>query len=163
MMIGYARRMRIPNEALARLTDAGLLVSDPFVENHVGYPDGVAVAKPTSVSGNSMPGYDAGWGTAEIHLDAPVLHLHGNRGCWVVTSHDYVPGPGPGDFVNEHGLIKDAVDDILDFFLGNPDRMQTKIDAEKPPDLGRQPERCMWRACEKKPAPGIVFCEEHRL
>ena len=159
--------MRIPNEALARLTDAGLLVSDPFVETHAGYPGGVTVAKPASVPGNGIPGYDAGWGTGwgmtAIHLDAPALQLHGERGCWVVTSHDYVPGPGPGDFVNEHRLINDALDDILDFFLGNPDRMQTKIDASKPPDSGPLPERCMWRACEKRPAPGIVFCEEHRL
>ncbi len=44
-----------------------------------------------------------------------------------------------------------------------PPPLAIKIDAKKPPDPGPLPERCMWRACEKRPAPGIVFCEQHRL
>jgi len=48
-----------------------------------------------------------------------------------VTSHDYVPGPGPGDFVNEWNTAEEAVADILDFYFGSSVRMDIKGKAAK--------------------------------
>jgi hypothetical protein len=47
----------------------------------------------------------------------------------IVYSVDYIPDPGPGDFVNEWNSIDEALEDILDFFFGDPSRMQLKPEA----------------------------------
>jgi hypothetical protein len=47
-------------------------------------------------------------------------------GKWVVTVHEYIPGPGPGDFVNVWDTPEEAVADILDYLLGDPARMRVK-------------------------------------
>lgn len=114
----------ILKQHLDRLRDTGLLVSDPFVANHVAFPDGVMVAKPASVKGNSLPDFECSWGGCK--LDAPSLSLHSGGARWFVTSHDFIPGPGPGDFVNEWATAEEAVADVLDFYFGNPARMDVK-------------------------------------
>ncbi len=119
--------MLIPDEVLAQLRARGLLVSeDPFVAEHVAYPDGVAIGKPSSVPGNSLPGPTSSWGDPGISCDAPsvVLHREGER--WVVSAEDWVPGPGPGDFVHHWDTATQAVADILDFYFGDPRRMALK-------------------------------------
>jgi hypothetical protein len=116
----------IPEQCLDRLRGAGLLVSGPFVPDHVAFPDGMLVAKPASVAGHSLPGLAEASGGL---LDAPILYLHSDGGKWYVTSHDYVPGPGPGDFVNEWATAEEAVADILDFYFGSPTRMDVKRQA----------------------------------
>lgn len=136
----------IPEQNLDRLRAAGLLISEPFVPNHVAFPDGVIVAKPAAVAGHSLPDYEAWWGFPDgILLDAPGLWLHSDGSKWFVTSHDYVPGPGPGDFVNVWDSPEEAVTDILDFYFGSPARMDVKRRArvrgnanpEAPPDRPR--------------------------
>lgn len=116
----------IPEQYLDRLRAAGLLISKPFVPDHVAFPDGVIVAKPAAVVGHSLPDYEGSWGSSGPMIDAPALCLHCNGGRWFVTSDDYVPGPGPGDFVNEWDTPEDAVADVLDFYFGNPARMDVK-------------------------------------
>jgi hypothetical protein len=130
----------IPEQYLDQLRAAGLLLSEPFVPNHVAFPDGVIVAKPASIAGHSLPGYKAGWGMTEITLNAPGLWFHCDGGKWVVTSHDYIPGPGPGDFVNEWSSPEEAVADILDFYFGSPARMDVKRQARA--DVNRRTSRC---------------------
>jgi hypothetical protein len=116
----------IPVRHLDRLRAAGLLISEPFVPGHVAFPDGVVVAKPASLPGHSLPGYEAWWGMSGVRLDAPGLYFHSDGSKWFVTSHDYVPGPGPGDFVNVWNTPEQAVADILDFYFGSPNRMDVK-------------------------------------
>lgn len=120
--------MRVPEETLNRLRAAGLVVSsEPFVPDHVAFPDGVVVGKPADVPGHSLPGYQAWWGMT-TRIDAPTLYLHHDGERWIVTSHDWVPGPGPGDFVDAWDTHEQAADDILDFYFGSPDRMARKRD-----------------------------------
>lgn len=123
--------MIIAEPYLERLRAAGLLVSEPFVPGHVAFPDGVTVAKPASVEGHSLPGHEAWWGTGHVKLDAPPLWLHSDGDKWFVTCHEYVPGPGPGDFVNAWSTPEEAVADILDFYFGNPARMDVKRQARR--------------------------------
>jgi hypothetical protein len=118
----------IPENHLDQLRAAGLLISEPFVPNHITYPDGVGVivAKPASVAGHSLPGYEARWGPGGVVLDAPGLRLHSDGSKWFVTSHECVPGPGPGDFVNVWDTSEEATADILDFYFGSSARMDVK-------------------------------------
>jgi len=116
----------IPEQYLNQLRGVGLLISEPFVHGHKAFPDGVIVAKPASVSGNAQADFECWWGDTNIVLDAPGLWLHSDGESWIVTKHEYVPGPGPGDFRNVWATAEEAVTDILDFYFGNPERMQRK-------------------------------------
>jgi hypothetical protein len=121
-------RMKVPEHALDRLRAAGLLVSDPYIPNHAAWPDGVVVGKPEHVVGNRIPGHRTLWGLSGPFVDAPcpILHFDSGNGKWVVTVHTYIPGPGPGDFINEWDTTEEAVEDILDYLLGDPARMRVK-------------------------------------
>jgi hypothetical protein len=124
----------IPESALDRLRAAGLLVSEPFVSDHRAFPDGVTVCKPASVPGHSIAGYECYWGMDGPLIDAPGLRLHTDGVTWFVTSDDYIPGPGPGDFVNIWSTVDEAVSDILDFYFGSPARMDVKRAAHEEVD-----------------------------
>jgi hypothetical protein len=121
----------IPEKYLEQLRAAGLVTSEPFVPNHVAFPDGVLVGKPSSVAGHCLAGYELGWGMTDVSLNAPGLWFHCDGGKWYVTSHDYIPGPGPGDFANEWSRPEEAVADILDFYFGSPARMDIKRQARE--------------------------------
>ncbi len=116
----------IAEHHLERLRASGLLVSSPFVSDHVGFPDGVSIAKPNTVKGNSLPDWEWRWGTTDTILDAPILWFHRDNQKWIVTCQEYVPTPGPGDFVNQWDSAEDALADILDYYFGNPARMEIK-------------------------------------
>jgi hypothetical protein len=118
--------MRIPEHCLDRLLAAGLLVSEPFVPNHLAFPDGVTIGKPSTVAGNSIPGRTGHWGTSGATVDSPCPRLHFADGSWVVTVHEYIPGPGPGDFVNRWRTCEEAVADVIDYLLGDLARMSVK-------------------------------------
>src|SRR4051794_4119042 len=92
--------MKVPKHCLDQLLAAGLLVSEPYVSTHVAYPAGVVIGKPESLPGNRIPGRVAGWGNSGLVVDAPCPRLHYEAGKWIVTVHECIPGPGPGDFVN---------------------------------------------------------------
>jgi len=114
--------MKVPEHCLERLRAARLLVSAPYGPNHTAYPDGVAVGKPTAVPGNSTGKSRGLFGSVEV--DGPCPRLYYAGATWVVTVDEYIPGPGPGDFVNEWASAEDAVADILEYFFGDPSRMQ---------------------------------------
>ena len=93
--------MRIPDNYLDRLRNAGLVISEePFVPDHVAYPNGHIVGKPRETLGNSIPEMEGYWGYTGIVLNAPTMYFYRARGKWVVAVEDWVPGPGPGDFVH---------------------------------------------------------------
>jgi hypothetical protein len=119
----------INEEHLNKLRAAGLFVSKPFPSKHP-FPDGVLVGKPVTTTGNNLPNYKTGYGLDSekdsVAVDAPFVRLYCHKGKSVVDSVDYIPTPGPGDFVNEWSSIEEALDDILDFFLGDPARMLKK-------------------------------------
>jgi hypothetical protein len=115
---------------LARLTDAGLAVSRP---QHCGPPDekefGFRVSKPRGAGGHSIPDTNVwmGFATADDRpSDAPLLWLSTDNGKWVVSLRECIPGPGPGDFENVHDRLGNAISDILDYYFGDPSRMQAK-------------------------------------
>lgn len=123
--------VKIPEQSIQRLRSAGLFVSDPWPSSHV-WPDNVLIGKPTGVPGNSIPDYTTFFGLHDpIEFDAPPVRLWFDGEKWLVLAEEYIPGPGPGDFLDEWDTIDEAVDDILDFYFGDPKRMQVKADARK--------------------------------
>jgi len=131
--------MRISSEHIEKLRSYGLFVAKPRSSDSC-YPDGVLVGKPDNVLGNHIEAYSAGYSTAvavgqEVRFDAPPVWFFGHHGVWFVLAEDYCPGPGPGDFLDEWSTPEEAVEDILDFYFGDPARMQAKAEARKKPSF----------------------------
>ena len=135
--------MKIPEESIQRLKALGLFVNKPTLSEHV-FPDGVLVGKPENVEGNCIPGYSTSFvldidsGDA-IRFNAPLVWLYGNQDLWFVLGEDYCPGPGPGDFFDEWTTSDQAVADIIEFYFGDPKRMQAKAEARKTPVRNTKP------------------------
>ncbi len=107
------------------LRDAGLYVSKPFGEEHVlGY--GVIVGKPNTTKGNCVPNYSTGCG--DIEMDAPTLYFYHAGTEWIVHLQEGVPTFIPGDFLHSWNTPEEALDDIIDFYLGKPERMALKAE-----------------------------------
>jgi hypothetical protein len=122
----------IRKSTIDKLRDAGLFVSEPLPTNSP-FPDGVVIAKPITTPGNSIPDYTSSYGMEneqeEVPVNTPFIHFYCHNGKSIVYSVDYIPGPGPGDFVNEWNSTDEALNDIMDFFFGDPSRMQLKPEA----------------------------------
>lgn len=126
--------MKIPDSHIARLRSHGLFVAPPMPSDHA-FPDGVLVGKPATVSGNHIENYSTGFvldveNDEQVEFDAPTVWFFGHCGVWVVQGQECSPVPGPADFLNEWGSPEAAVQDILDFFFGDPERMQAKAAAK---------------------------------
>ena len=119
---------KIDEVYLEKLRSAGLHSSPPVPS----FRDGVWVGKPTSTVGNHIPGYTDGGYTifgedAPPDMDAPMLKFYiDSENNWMVRGEDYAGAKGPGDFVHLWKTPEEALDDILDFYFGNPARMQEK-------------------------------------
>lgn len=55
-----------------------------------------------------------------------MLKLIHDKDKWLVDGWDCAGDMGSADFVNEWGTPEQALDDIFDFFFGNPDRVRAK-------------------------------------
>lgn len=112
---------RIEDYYLQQLRDRRLFVSKPFGKGRV-LEGAVWVAKPTNVNGNCVSYYESKCGG--IPTDAPAVLFHPTAEGWVVLNQDHIPELGPGDFKNVWQTPQEAVDDIVDFFFGKPERME---------------------------------------
>jgi hypothetical protein len=115
--------MPINKEELKSLSNSGLLISDPFVPNHVANPSGFVIGKPKSIGGNTRSGRESYWGSEGILCDAPSLVLHEKDGQYFVTCHEWVPGPGPGDFIKSFHTLTEAIQAVKDYYFGDPIQM----------------------------------------
>jgi hypothetical protein len=97
-----------------------LFVSEPFSARHK-MANGVWIAKPASVEGNHVNNYKSS--CDEIPINAPAVLLLPTEQGWMVLNQEHIPTSGPGDFKNVWQTQQEAVDDILDFYFGNPARM----------------------------------------
>lgn len=122
-------------EKLIRETiDLGLYLarqeSGPFRHGYI-------VCKPDTTKGNTRPGYKCGVGDREdtTQTDAPVGWIYPDPdGTWNFQFSMYVPGPGPGDFLNNHPSLQEAITDLRDYYFGNPAGMN-------PPEIDRTREK----------------------
>lgn len=120
----------IESKYLDRLRGAGLHVSRPVP----AFREGVLIGKPESTSGHSIEGLKPSYIELEATslppaMDAPMLKFYVDvEGNWMVCGDDYAGKKGPGDFINIWKTADEAIDDILDFYFGNPERMKAKAE-----------------------------------
>lgn len=114
---------RIDDKYLNQLRSQGLRVSKPFNEGHK-FEFGVKIGKPETTKGNHIHNYSYGFGDTSV--DAPVLCLFYSDNEWIVLLQDGVPNNEPGDFLNRWQTLEQAIEDILDYFFYNPERMAIK-------------------------------------
>lgn len=112
---------QIEEKYIQQLRSRKLFVSDPFSHRHK-MANGVWIAKPTSVEGNHVNKYESS--CDGIPIDAPAVLLLPTEQGWMVLNQEHIPTSGPGDFKNVWQTQQEAVDDILDFYFGNPERME---------------------------------------
>ncbi len=110
-----------------KLEQAGLFISKPYPISH-SLSLGVVVGKPTNIQGNKIDNFRHGYD--EVDMDAPDVKLFFKDGQWIVWGQEGVPVPGPGDFKNSWNTAIEAVEDILDFYFGDPSRMKAKEAAQ---------------------------------
>ena len=107
--------------SIEKLRSLGLLLPDEpfFPGNHCAYPRGYLVMKPIDVQGNSLPSlrkcYDAGYTFDDTDMPVPVVWYAPDG--WRVSVWDWVPGPGPGDFVRAFANEAAAVQFVVEYFF----------------------------------------------
>ena len=110
--------MNLSKQQIAHLKSYGLLVSGPD-ESGCRY----TVGKPISVEGNVRVLSYAMW-KDDTPLDGPFVDIIIEDDTIAVQVRLTVPGPGPGDFRNIYTEVDAAVDDVIDFFFGDPERIR---------------------------------------
>jgi hypothetical protein len=105
---------------IIKLKNKGLLVGKNSIGPYVG---GYTICKPTRVPGNSRKNWASYFGEDDIPCNAPGSSLYPQDGKWIFEVWECIPGPGPGDFQDEFDVLEDAVESVLDYYFGNPSRM----------------------------------------
>ncbi len=113
----------LEEKKLNLLREAGLLV-EPVLRGP--YKGSYSIAKPEKVLGNTRPGENGYYGPDRILTDAPCSRLLIGNGKLVFLVREYVPGPGLGDFEEEFEDMELCLQSILDYYFGDPTRMNPK-------------------------------------
>lgn len=123
--------MLLSSDSINRLRNLGLKLPDEpfFSPDHRAYPSGYLIMKPISVQGNSLVsirnGYEAGH--TRDDTNAPVPTIWHASDCWRVSVWDWVPGPGPGDFVKQFADEDAAIDFIVQYFFGETPEFSARL------------------------------------
>ncbi|WP_157652006.1 hypothetical protein [Burkholderia ubonensis] len=123
--------MLLSINSINRLRSLGLhLLGEPFFSpDHRAYPSGYLVVKPISVQGNWIPSFrnDFENGHASTDTDAPVPVVWHAIDRWWVSVRDWVPGPGPGDFVKDFVDEDAAIDFIVQYFFHDTPEFSARL------------------------------------
>ena len=105
-----------------RLTDRGLLLR-PYSPEH-SMSNWIMVLKPVGLPGNYDPS-ECRMNFGDYEIEAPEVYIYFAPaiGKWVSRMMHYGGGSGSRDFEYEWKTDQEAVDDILDYFFGDPERM----------------------------------------
>ncbi len=116
---------------LDSLKDKGLLAKEietgPFANGYI-------IAKPKLTLGNKrkdsefVMNVSNNTGKKKVLCDGPSAYLYPDTDKWIFQVWEYMPGPGPGDFQEQFASITDAIPAILNYYFGNPAKMN-------PPEL----------------------------
>lgn len=120
----------MPRDPLQRLRDAGLTVHEP-------YSNRVIILRPS-----------------EWEFGGPECVLIVQEGGWTFSMLQWMPGPGPDDFVCEFTTLDEAVDAVFDFYCGAP----TIIDGWLLP-FHRHPELSREQVSSRLPQATVVTAE----
>lgn len=122
----------IGEKYIDQLKKRGLLPAGPFSPSHT-LAHAYWIHKPKATPGNTTPSlvHYFETGSETIPLDAPSLLLLPKEDKWVVWMQEGVPTMRPGDFRHCWDTEQEAIDDILDFYFGNPERMNAILVSNK--------------------------------
>ena len=117
--------MRLSTESLSALRTAGLHIDDePFyVADHVAYPSGYLILKPTKAGGHGIPGGEMTIFSTGETTNAPAVKAWLEGGAWRWEVCEMVPGPGPGDFRRRAADEPTLVAGILNYYFGQDPKM----------------------------------------
>lgn len=123
------KRSSIKEKYLDQLRERGLHTSHPMG----CFRGGVWICKPVSTPGNCIQDYSSGYISigdepACPDTDAPMLALYPEGDEWVVEGVESSGGMGPADFIDRWPSAEEALQDIFDFFFGDPERMRKKAE-----------------------------------
>ncbi|NEO84256.1 MAG: hypothetical protein F6J87_08385 [Spirulina sp. SIO3F2] len=109
-----------------RLKEAGLIVK----ENKGRKIKKLKIFKPASIPGNSRQerGFPISYESQRILCSAPKSMIFQQGDSWFFTVWLWAPGPGPGDFNDKYSSVSEVVDAVLDYYFGDPSKMN-------PPEL----------------------------
>ena len=120
----YTLNMKLSEENLSKLLSCGLDVKK------VPFQDGYRVFKPNHVKGNFVEGYEQNYVDGEngnlnisMVLNSPISNIFENNEKFSFLVWEFAPGPGPGDFENSFDSVLECIDDVIDYYFGNPSRM----------------------------------------
>lgn len=113
---------RIPEKIINLLHHRGLYVGKLFGKEHI-WSGGAWIAKPRNTPGNIIENYE---GEFPIETDATPLVLYGRDEKWYVLAQEHAPVMYGGDFENCWDTVEEAINDIFDFYFGDPARMMKK-------------------------------------
>lgn len=116
--------MIIEKETIKPLQDVGLVITIHFTLEHGSYPGGYMISKPASAGGNYLPDYKC-YGSNHVLYNSPSCYLHEKDGKFIVTVHETlgVLIVGFGDFVKEFDDLDSAIQEILNYYFGDPTPM----------------------------------------
>jgi hypothetical protein len=154
-----------PERNLAQLQEAGLFVT--------GFPGKHVILKPTTVPGNSLPHLDGFWYDHDGEVpptDAPATWVVHEGSYWSVVENDIVVW-GP-DSTRTYQSPADVVTDLLDYYFGDPGRMQEWARQRTPEAriaaneafLGKDLAKagvCRFLGCEERRVRWTAFCPHH--
>lgn len=105
-----------------RLTERGLLLR-PYSPKHSMF-NWIMVLKPVGLPGNYDPSeYRMNFGDYEIEAPEAYIYFEPAIGKWISRMMHYGGGSGCRDFEYAWRTDREAIDDVLDYFFGDPERM----------------------------------------
>jgi hypothetical protein len=87
------------------------------------YAGGYSIGKPEMIPGNRREGCRVYFQSEHTYCDTPILRLYPQQNMWIVQVNWLVPGPGPGDFKDRFTSLEDAANAVIDYFFGDPSKM----------------------------------------
>ncbi len=130
----------LPQEFLESVRENGLDIGDfpNFESAHAVYPSGYSINLPQCSGGNRISEFECYFIDYRGHEQVshmPSLTLWGEAGNWNAQVWNYVPRPGPGDFMKRFVSLDDVLKCILSYFF-DPKDDHFRERCEQQPSLG---------------------------
>ncbi len=118
--------------AVNKLKSAGLFLNARGTSKPC--ENGYTIAKPKQARGNTRKNWEVlivvkgGPKWHKVRCDAPISYLYPKNNKWIFRVGEFTSSVEYGDFEEEFASIDDAVSAVLDYYFGNPSKMN-------PPEL----------------------------
>ncbi len=114
-------------DAVKKLKSAGLFIN--ALGTNKPCENGYTIAKPKQARGNTRKNWEVliavkgGLKWNKVRCDTPISYLYPKNNKWIFRVGEFTSAVEPGDFEEEFASINDAVPAVLDYYFGNPSKM----------------------------------------